>query len=164
MKSKKEIRLQIETIFQNKKKQEIEDKSELITSKLLDYIKTNKYKKICIYENISNEVNTHNIIDILLDQWLSIYTPQVIWETEMILIDEEYEVYEKEIDVFIIPWRAFSSDGKRLWRGKWYYDRFLSNRLYKKSRKIWICFDFQIMDDIPTEKHDILMNKIITND
>jgi 5-formyltetrahydrofolate cyclo-ligase len=81
----------------------------------------------------------------------------------MIIIDEDYEHYEKEIDLFIIPGRAFTLDWKRLGRGKWYYDRFLAQKIYKKSKKIWICFDFQVHENIPTEKHDIMMNKIITN-
>jgi len=34
----------------------------------------------------------------------------MIGETEMILIDEDYEVYEKEIDLFIIPGRAFTRE------------------------------------------------------
>ena len=164
MKNKTELRKKIQQEFLNKTKEELENKSKEIENKIIQYFKTNNFKNICIYEHVSDEVETHNIINTLLEQWLNIYTPQVIWETEMILIDEEYEVYDKEIDVFIIPWRAFNQEGKRLWRGKWYYDRFLSNKLYKKSRKIWICFDFQIYSDIPTQKHDILMNKIITND
>ena len=68
--------------------------------------------------------------------------------------------YEGEIDVIIIPWRAFTKDNKRLWRGKWWrYDRFLAH--YPNSKKIWICFPEQIVDDIPQESHDIVMNEVL---
>ncbi len=164
MKTKQELRDFINDTFSSISPEEIELKSCQIRSKIEHYFDINTFTRVCIYENYSDEVITKNLIDSLRIKWLKIYTPQMIWETEMILIDEEYEHYEKEIDVFIVPGRAFTPDGKRLGRGRWYYDRFLSNKLYKKSRKIGICFDFQILEDIPVQKYDILMNKIIRND
>ena len=70
---------------------------------------------------------------------------------------------KKKIDVFIIPGRAFSSTGKRLGRGKWYYDRFLIQWQYKNSKKLGLCYNFQILDNIPTQSHDISMDSIISD-
>lgn len=164
MKTKQEMRKDVKMIFWEISGGEISLKSESIHQKIIQYLQINDYKHICVYENISDEPETIMLITKLREQWYHVYTPQIIGETEMILIDNEYEHFEKEIDIFIIPGRAFTQDGKRLGRGKWYYDRFLSQKIYKKSRKIWVCFDFQIFDDIPTEKHDILMHKVFTND
>ena len=43
--------------------------------------------------------------------------------------------------------------------GKGYYDRFLENT---NAVKIGLCYDFQLLDNIPKESHDIPMNYIIT--
>jgi len=163
MKSKKEIRWDIKSLFITKKSEEIIEKSVSITSAVIDYISWKKIKHVCVYESMKDEVDTIELIEYLKNNWYHIYTPQMISETKMILIDNEYEIYEDVIDLFIIPGRAFSLDGKRLWRGKWYYDHFLAQKKYKKSLKLWICFDFQIIKDIPTEQHDIHMNEIITD-
>lgn len=163
MKTKQEIRAHIKSLFWCINREELVEKDEIIYNKIIEYIKSQNIRHICMYENMSDEVSTHKLIQTLRDSWYKIYTPQVISETEMILIDEEYGVYEKEINLFIVPWRAFTVEGKRLWRGKWYYDRFLEKYIYKKSLKIWICYNFQIMENIPTEKHDINMNKVIMN-
>ena len=65
------------------------------------------------------------------------------------------------IDVIIVPGVAFDNQGNRLGRGKGYYDRFLKK--IPATKKIGICFDFQMIEQIPTEKNDIPMDDIITN-
>lgn len=65
------------------------------------------------------------------------------------------------IDLLLIPGMAFDRHGNRLGRGKGYYDRFLQNPVFSMTPKWGICYDFQVMDDIPTEKHDIAMNRIL---
>lgn len=63
-------------------------------------------------------------------------------------------------DIAIIPGRAFSRDGKRLGRGKGFYDRYLKSF---KGKKIGLCFEDQIYAEIPTEDHDIKMDFIVTD-
>jgi len=63
------------------------------------------------------------------------------------------------IDLFIIPGVAFDSKRNRLGRGKGYYDKYLAGI---NKPMIGICFDFQRIDTIPSEKHDIKMDMIIT--
>ena len=45
-------------------------------------------------------------------------------------------------------------------RGKAYYDKILK-QMKGKSTLIGICFDFQLVDEVPVESHDITMNKVI---
>ena len=67
----------------------------------------------------------------------------------------------------IVPGRAFSQDGKRLGRGKGYYDKFLSSLLKNYSKEnvtlLGIAYKEQILEDIPFESHDIKMDFIITD-
>ena len=102
MKTKQDIRKYIKTLFweQNREKRNIKDI--IIEEKVLDYIEKQSVQNICIYENMDDEVDTKVLITKLEEIGKNIYTPQVISETEMILIDKEYEIYEKEIDIFIM--------------------------------------------------------------
>lgn len=163
MKTKNEFREYIKNQFSQKKSDSFKDENISIEHKLLYLLEQSESKTICIYEHMSDEVQTQQLIVTLEEKWYKILTPQVISETEMIFIDSEYEPYEKEIDIFIIPGRAFTNDWKRLGRGKWYYDRCLSQKIYKKSKKVWICYNFQVLENIPTQKHDIKMDLIIHN-
>lgn len=72
------------------------------------------------------------------------------------------EVFSRydEIDLAIIPGVAFTNQGKRLGRGKGYYDRLLPQ--LNKAYKIGICFPFQIVDNIPIEEHDVVMDNILS--
>ncbi len=64
-----------------------------------------------------------------------------------------------EIDLALIPGRAFSRKGKRLGRGKGYYDRFLSEY---SGPTIGLCYDEQLFDSVPHESHDKSCHYIIT--
>ncbi|MBP2031753.1 5,10-methenyltetrahydrofolate synthetase [Clostridium algifaecis] len=74
----------------------------------------------------------------------------------------EFKVDEKSIDLSYIPGVAFDSSGGRIGYGGGYYDRFLQ-KLEKNSKKIALCYDFQVLDTVPTETHDIMIDSIITN-
>ena len=103
MNTKQQTRESIKKIFAQQDREELNSKDLLILENLLTYIQDNNIKNVCVYENLSDEVHTCEIIEKLKKDGKNVYTPQVIGETEMILIDEEYEHYEKEIDLFIIP-------------------------------------------------------------
>ncbi len=59
----------------------------------------------------------------------------------------------------LVPGVGFSPNGYRLGRGKGYYDKFLSK--YTNLFTIGVCFREQFYLDIPTEPHDIPMQKVI---
>lgn len=63
------------------------------------------------------------------------------------------------IDLIIVPAIAYDPKGNRTGRGKGYYDRLLQNT---KAIKVGIIYDFQLLPDLPTDKHDISADIIIT--
>ena len=67
----------------------------------------------------------------------------------------------ESFDLVIIPGVAFDRSGGRLGYGKGYYDRFLEQTC---AFLLAIAFDFQVIEKVPTEKHDVLMNGILTED
>ncbi|MBQ1727166.1 MAG: 5-formyltetrahydrofolate cyclo-ligase [Treponema sp.] len=73
----------------------------------------------------------------------------------------------KKITV-IVPGVAFTKDGLRLGHGKGFYDIYIK-RLLEKCRETessvtlaGLCFDFQLLPELPCESHDIKMNLILS--
>ena len=65
----------------------------------------------------------------------------------------------------LVPGRAFSMDGKRLGRGKGFYDKWfrgLEDAGVKTRVNKWgVCYPCQIVADLPTQVHDIIMDKVV---
>ena len=64
-----------------------------------------------------------------------------------------------DIELMIIPAVAFDRNGNRLGRGKGFYDRLLAT---SRATKIGVGYDFQLLDSIPAEPHDVAMDMVIT--
>jgi 5-formyltetrahydrofolate cyclo-ligase len=71
---------------------------------------------------------------------------------------------ESEIGIAIIPGRAFTKEGLRMGRGNGGFDRWIEE-LKKKNpsaRTIGVCFDCQIVTNLPTEPHDRPVDVVVT--
>ena len=66
----------------------------------------------------------------------------------------------KDVGTWLVPGLAFTRDGKRLGYGGGWYDRLLSEA-QEDARKIGIAHAFQVVDDLPSEPHDILLSGIV---
>ncbi len=64
-----------------------------------------------------------------------------------------------DIELIIVPGVAYDKQGNRVGRGKGYYDRLLNNT---KATKIGIAYDFQLVDEIEAEPHDVKVDVVIT--
>ncbi|HJT81431.1 MAG TPA: 5-formyltetrahydrofolate cyclo-ligase [Chthoniobacterales bacterium] len=65
------------------------------------------------------------------------------------------------IDLVLVPGVAFSRDRHRLGRGGGFFDRLLGGR-GANAFKLGICFSFQIVDKIPNEPHDVILDAVVT--
>lgn len=65
----------------------------------------------------------------------------------------------ESFDLVIIPGVAFDRQGGRLGYGKGYYDRFLEQTA---AFRLALAFNFQVLEKVPTEKHDVPMNGVLT--
>lgn len=66
-----------------------------------------------------------------------------------------------EADCILIPGVAFDLSGRRIGYGKGYYDRAL-HQLEGSGRLIGFCFEFQVVEEIVGEPHDVALDLIIT--
>jgi 5-formyltetrahydrofolate cyclo-ligase len=131
-------------------------------------------KSVLMYWSMPDELPTHNFIvkwsakkqmllpmvkgdEMLIKPFISTdelrKSDMGIWEPEA------QREYLRQIDLVIVPGIAFDKSKNRLGRGKGYYDRYFNN---KSITKIGVCYDFQLLEVIPTEPFDVCMDKIIT--
>ncbi len=66
------------------------------------------------------------------------------------------------IDLIVVPGLAFDTQGNRLGRGGGFYDRFLE-RLSRRTTRVGICFDEQIVQSVPRDAHDAAMDQVVTD-
>lgn len=134
---------------------------------------------ILAYASLKDEVCTAQLLDALIDSGKTVLLPKVLDDEHMEarrytgrgdLAEGAFHILEpvgapfsalETIDAAIIPGMAFTRDGRRLGRGRSYYDRFLA-LLPPSVAKIGICFPFQLLADIPTEPHDLTMTQVIS--
>ena len=144
-------------------------KSKKIIDLLFSTPEFNKARSIFTYLSFDNEVMTDKIVK----SAKKIYVPSVSGDNicicnysdklkkNMYGIHEPEEIIEPkdEIDIAIVPGVAFDKNLNRIGFGKAFYDKLLKD---KHMIKIGLCFDFQIVDNIPKENHDIPMDIVIT--
>lgn len=63
------------------------------------------------------------------------------------------------LDLVLVPGVGFDLHGRRLGRGKGFYDQLLAD---VRGKTCGVAFDEQIIADIPMEPHDIPLNCILT--
>ena len=69
-------------------------------------------------------------------------------------------VSPKEVGAWLVPGLAFTRKGKRLGYGGGWYDRLLAEAP-KEAVKLGIAHAFQVVDDLPSESHDILLTDVV---
>ena len=130
--------------------------------------------RILMYHSLPDELSTHRFLKKWNDR-KKFYLPRVNGVNLEILPYNEsrlelgsFHIEEptgndtvdvSDIELIVVPAVAYDLKGNRLGRGKGFYDRLLSNT---KATKIGIAYEFQIVDDIPTEPHDVAMDIIIS--
>ena len=108
---------------------------------------------VLLYHSLPDEVDTHGFIARWMDR-KRLLLPVV--HGDGLLLRQ----CSNATDLAVVPGVAFDRQGNRLGRGKGYYDRLLPH--LPTAYKIGICFPYQLVNDIPTDAHDIRMDEIIT--
>lgn len=65
----------------------------------------------------------------------------------------------EELDLILVPGMAFTPEGVRIGRGAGFYDRFLASA---SAHRIGVCFESQLVPDLPVEPHDMRMHRVLT--
>ena len=70
------------------------------------------------------------------------------------------DVASDEIDLVLVPGVAFDRCGRRLGRGKGYYDRTLKSL---DCKKVGVAFSWQIVDAVPVDEWDLPMDILVVD-
>jgi 5-formyltetrahydrofolate cyclo-ligase len=76
------------------------------------------------------------------------------------IISKTRFVSHEDINLLVVPGIVFDKRGFRIGYGGGYYDRYLVDY---KNDTLSLAFEFQIVDEIPKEKHDVAVKKLISN-
>ena len=178
---KKELRRYIREQKRHFTPQQLGEMSLSIMSSVLTHPRVQEEDTILMYHSLPDEVDTHSALDKLLAMGKKVLLPKVISDTEMTIHEytgkdslqpsEPYGILEPttpelsiincQLSIAIVPGMAFDRQGHRLGRGKGYYDRFLSR--IPNIYKIGVCFPFQMLESIPSESTDVVMDEVITS-
>ena len=174
MEDKKELRAHIKALKKQHTKEQLQEQSERILAKLEQHPDFIKAERVMLYSALPDEVQTQAF----LEKWhlqKTIILPTVVGDDivpveygkdtafavgDFNILEPQNEPYTGDFDLIVVPGVAFDRQGNRIGRGKGYYDRFLCHHLDVK--RIGICFDFQLVDEVPTEPLDIRMDEVIT--
>lgn len=72
---------------------------------------------------------------------------------------ENLKIDTRKIDLILVPLLGVDIRGNRLGYGKGYYDKFLQTA---EALKIGLAFEEFVLDEIPSEKHDVKLDGFIT--
>ncbi|PID27385.1 MAG: 5-formyltetrahydrofolate cyclo-ligase [Candidatus Cloacimonadota bacterium] len=176
-KKKKDLRKKIKKL----KKDITDQKREVLSNSLMEKIENldqfKKSKTIFIFWSMDDEVDTRGFIKKHLGKKRFIL-PSIkgndlilkpLDSLDQLIDGEQFNIPEPNseplknldaIDLAIIPGVAFDIKGNRMGRGRGFYDRIL-NLLPKTTEKIGICYQCQIVEDLPVESFDIPMDTVI---
>lgn len=68
-------------------------------------------------------------------------------------------ILPNRLDLILVPGVAFDAHGRRLGRGKGFYDQLLAS---VRGTTCGVAFDEQIVEAVPVEPHDVHLNCILT--
>jgi len=140
------------------------------------YGRLSGYQTVMAYWPLGDEVDIRPLVERLAADCRTVLLPVVVGDDRMELrrfvsrtamgegafhilepLGEPFIDFDL-LDVALVPGMAFDAQGRRLGRGRGYYDRFLAS--HPDIYKIGVCFPFQCVEQVPAEPHDVLMDEL----
>lgn len=175
---KNEVRHLIKAHRQKLTDEDVKIQSRLIIDRLKksDIYKTSE--NVFLYMSYNREVDTYMLLSRCFMDGKKVYAPKVLSKTDMefYCIQDEHDLVSGYMGImepsdscekadtrdglFIMPGLAFDYDFHRIGYGGGFYDRYLSedNTFIKAA----LAFDFQLLESIPYEEHDLKPDYIVT--
>lgn len=176
---KDKIRKEILGKRNNLSTEEVEKKSDLIIENLEKFIKN--AENIMIFMDMKNEVRITKLMKLYPEKsfFISKITDSKNREmkinryNENELVLHKFGYYESSssdfyneniLDIVIVPAVVFDLEKNRIGFGGGYYDTFLKKIRggNKKVLFIGICYDFQIIEKVPVEEHDVVLDFVVS--
>ncbi len=157
---------------------EVKRKSQKIVQELERLVKELKASSFLFYHPIKNEPDITPLAEKLIREGKTVAFPKVIGreitplrvKSLSELLPGRFGIKEppyrpdlilREVEVVFVPGIAFDKKGYRIGFGGGYYDRLLEK--FPVKSKIGVCFDFQLIEEVPKEPFDIPVDVIVTD-
>ena len=156
--------------------QRIAEASARLAEKFLQSDLYHQAKTIYGYLPYNQEVRTVPMLEQAIRDGKQVAVPKVygeemkfIYMTDLSLVEKGYAGIPEPIAdepvaddpgaLVLMPGLAFTKSGDRMGYGGGFYDRFLAAEPAHPT--VALCYDFQIVEAIPTEEHDIPVDLVI---
>ena len=170
------LRQHIRTLKRQMTEAEIDQKSQLLCSMLLDTDLYRNAKSIYGYMSYNQEVRTLELLDQALRDGKRVAIPKCYAkEMRFIWMDDlsqtvknscgipepvhDTPVADDPTALVLIPGMAFDATGHRVGYGGGYYDKFLA--IEPNHPTVALCYDFQLLEQIPTNEYDIPVDLVL---
>lgn len=176
---KSEIRKQMRALKRDLSLEEKIRRSENIMRKLEREPRFVDAHVVLLYWSMSDEVQTHAFVN----KWYqdkTLLLPCVVGDDlvlrqytgpDCLVAGEQFGIGEprateggewsaERVELIVVPGVAFDKENNRMGRGRGFYDRLLKTT--PQAQKYGVAFDFQLLDTIPVEPHDVKMDKVIS--
>lgn len=136
-------------------------------------------RTVALYSALGPEADASVALPLLLERDIAVVFPRVVGELlefapassldelhagfRGVLEPESVPIDASVLDVVVVPGVAFDRAGGRLGQGGGHYDRTLA-QLGSKTFRVGFCFSCQIVDKVPRERHDELLDALVTED
>ena len=158
--------------------------SQVICRRILDIESYERAEDVCLYMPVNNEVDVMLLAEAAMEQGKRVWVPKVIKKGEKDQAGEmvfnryegmdrtvtgPYDIVESlseeilepgENTLVIMPGVAFTWSRDRIGYGGGFYDRYLSKHTSHFTAAL--AFEFQMMEEVPTEPTDLLPDVVIT--
>ncbi|KAG8231194.1 hypothetical protein J437_LFUL011252 [Ladona fulva] len=187
---KSELRKELNERINSLTPEEIREESSIVTQKVLQHPKYVKAESVSIYLSFDKEIQTDNIVYDIFEKGKKCYIPRYFQGKPMEMVRlHSYEDYQNlprnrwnikqppkdearenaletgKLDLILMPGLGFTKDGKRIGRGKGYYDQFLmkcAESLKSYPYTIGLAFKKQMVPDLPTTDEDVNVDEVIS--
>lgn len=152
-------------------------RSEAIMARVEQLPSFREARVVLLYWSMSDEVQTHSFVE----RWYrekTLLLPCVAGDdlvlrqytgAECLVAGEQFGIGEPTgaewtdldaVEMIVVPGVAFDRQGNRMGRGRGFYDRLLSST--PRAMKVGVCYDFQMIEAVPVEPHDVRMDCVVS--
>ena len=176
METKKDIRKCIFSRREAAEEELLHTASAAIFQKVCQTDQYRQAKAVYAYMDFRREVETRDFIRQAWKDGKKVAVPKVVGKDLVFYLLESFDqlesgyfgieepasgqVAEEEEALLIVPGVAFDVNRHRIGYGEGFYDRYLSR--HPRHATIAVAFDFQVLDQVPSEETDICPNLLIT--
>jgi 5-formyltetrahydrofolate cyclo-ligase len=180
IRAKAALRHELRLVLKRHPEAAMREASEKAAAQLCRQAIWNEARSILFYSPIAGELDLTPLMESALESGRGVMLPRFVAETgtyEAARVSHpkrdcapgKFGVAEpgpqcaawplKSLDLALVPGLGFDLAGRRLGRGRGFYDRLLAQIA---GAKCGVAFDQQIVGEIPAEDHDIRMSFILT--